>query len=255
MGPTHERTFDLQDLIPLLGAEMAPHDEEHTYQIDRFGDDLIRYLIDEKGVWLTFIEDLSSQIKELTGYASTEIEKQRLLKSGRRVWGLRGEKPLLPLPFTLPQLQEFNQRSGGLCTEQVIYPTPVETLKAVSRLKAQSLGAAELARALLWPPSLPMNIMSILRNDAADSPADKAEVATEVRTREKAPARYARLLLEILDKLGVDATKVTRERGGAKPNKIKAEVRTMALSPRYKAQGFTATTFRAAWERLPKVDC
>lgn len=166
MGPNHERTFGLPELIQLLGAGMAPHDEEHTYQIDRFGVDLIRYLIDTKGVWLTFMEDLSSrQIKGLTGYTSTEIEKQWLLKSGLRVWGLRGGKPLLPFPFTLPQLQEFNHRSGGFCTNQVIYPTEEKTQEAIVELATRSAGAAYLANALA--PRLSLEIMSILRNDAA----------------------------------------------------------------------------------------
>ena len=71
--------------------------------------------------------------------------------------------------------------------------------------------------------------------------------------REKAAARYDRLLREILVKLEFDPATIPRERGGAHPSETKRLAQSMATSSEYAGQGFTDRTFRGAWERLPKV--
>jgi len=70
--------------------------------------------------------------------------------------------------------------------------------------------------------------------------------------REKAPARYDRLLQEILVKLGLDPATIPRGRGGAHSNETKRLAKIMAMSDEYAGQGFTDKTFKGAWERLPK---
>ncbi len=192
MGSNQERTFSVQDLIQLLGASMASQDEDHDYEVDVFGEGLIRYLIREDGVWVSFAEGLSS----LTGYPSIELEKQWMLKSGQRVWGLRGGKPLLPIPFTLPQLREFNKRAEGVCTNQIIYLGWSETLEAITRLAATpSPGAADLARAVLFPPCLSQEIMSILRNDPAALPSQHLQPDSQEEPNEPTESLEALTIL------------------------------------------------------------
>lgn len=174
------KTFDVEALISLLGAAMAPHDEEHTYEYDPFADEpsgepLVRYLIGSKGVYMSFMNDLSRrEIEGLTGYASTEIEKLGTLKSGRRVWGLRSGKPLLPMPFTLLQLQKFNRRAGGACTTRIVCGD--DTQAAISDLATHSSDAALLARELLKPSlaasSEPLNAEPTASQGAERTPID-----------------------------------------------------------------------------------
>lgn len=93
--------------------------------------------------------------------------------------------------------------------------------------------------------------------EAPAAPASTSIAASSAKPtsapREKAGPRHDRSLREILGKLDIDASKIPFHKGGAIPSEPKKRAREMALSPEYAAQGVTARTFRAAWERLPKV--
>lgn len=72
--------------------------------------------------------------------------------------------------------------------------------------------------------------------------------------REKAAAKWDRLLREILAELGIDPSKIKMHKGGAQKCEEKQRALGVALEPKYAAQGMTRRSFRGAWERLPKAD-
>ena len=152
------------------------------------------------------------------------------------------DRPALRFPFTATEFRAFCKSHPMFEWDFIESPffNDDDSLDgpAIAKLAQRSQPAAELVRLLLTgAESLDMQ-------------------PTEARAKaEKATAKQDRLLREILVGLGISLDAIPRDKGGkVRPDTPKSKARVVALAPEYAAQGFTARTFRAAWERLPKID-
>lgn len=149
-----EKTYDMDTLLVLFkNASLAPQLHKHKWQVAyensaNPGDDLFAYLLGDDGVWLSFSDRLADfEVQALTGYAISELEKRELTSSGVRVWGLRGDKPLLPIPFTLVQVLAFDEHTCSTLSERHQYVDDTEL--HIQELHECSPDAAEVVRALV----------------------------------------------------------------------------------------------------------
>lgn len=146
-----QKTYNVEALLAILSDHaIAAHEEAYTWHVDSDpgAEPLVRYLIDENGVWLSFLDGLTErEVKGLTGYETSQLKKLGLTQSGERVWGLKDGSALLPLPFTLAQLQQFEENSGGMCAERIWCGEETDAL--IESLAERNPDAAEIARALV----------------------------------------------------------------------------------------------------------
>lgn len=180
------------------------------------------------GIWIKFPESI------FTG-TQYEMAEKFLHPTGDL------DSPALPIPCTAEDFILF-------CKSDLVLESDIEghylnddgSLDdgAFSALSIRSRPAAELLRSLLMH-EVGIQLPKIF--------------TTRPITRETAPARYDRLLLEILIGLKIDPAKIERHSGGAKGSAPKLKARVIALTSEYAKHGFTERTFQGAWERLPKL--
>lgn len=147
------KTYQREDLRALLGMSMQSGES--------FGDGgAVRYVFRPDGLWLALDEDavrlaLPQELEACIGLSDPEP------KHGEPgVYGLPGQRPLLPFPFTVQQLLDFDETASGVVYERCERGTFTE--EWVAEL-AQATGqkdeararhnAAELARYVMeWEP-------------------------------------------------------------------------------------------------------
>lgn len=148
-----QKYYGVDVLLALFGAyAIAPQTEPYRWRVNflDFGDaddDLFAYLIDDKGAWLSFQDGLSESELRMTGYSSWELKKREVTSSGVCIWGLQNGAPLLPIPFTLAQLLEFEERAGRTLTARHQCGDEIEL--HIQELMKRNPNAAEIVRALV----------------------------------------------------------------------------------------------------------
>jgi hypothetical protein len=162
------------------------------------------------------------------------------------------DSPALPIPCTAAQFIAFCKSELVLESDiEGVYSNDDGTLDEAqfALLSQVSPPAAELVRRLLAGEDGPAEVPP---QEHSSSSANMLPTM-QIKGARYADARNDQLLLEILEELGLDPATIPRHRGGAPKITAKSRARQLALTPAYASQGLTVSTFKKAWERLPKV--
>jgi len=175
-----EKQFDLDALWHLVGLKPGPA------PIDAVLDDSIKveerivtYIVVGEGIWL-LAEPLDAcqedEFEAMTGFHQSNLRKLQKHGLAEYVYGMRDGSPLMPIPFTVRQLLDFNDRTM-LVSERIARGE--DTLAWIEEdLRSKNSDAAELARAILGieetqqPAALDSTMLAY--PDAPKAPPDDA---------------------------------------------------------------------------------
>lgn len=242
------KTYQRGDLRALLGMNIQSGKS--------FGNgDFVRYVFRRDGLWLQMKSKAkrlatADELEALIGLSDPEPKQG---KSG--LYGLPGQRPLLPFPFTVRQLMEFDETAGGVVYERCERGT--FTGEWVAEL-AQATGqkdeahakrnAAELARYVMGWEDVPED------GETAQQPNQPAEVLdpllqppvdTEIpRAVSRTQAQDATVIAAIRN-LGHDPKALPAWQYGS-PGVKAAVKKAIEGNPLFVG----TTVFEKAWERL-----
>ncbi|MDH0776466.1 hypothetical protein N5C96_23945 [Delftia tsuruhatensis] len=147
------KTYQREDLRALLGMSMQSGES--------LGDGgAVRYVFRRDGLWLALDEEAERLALPQELVASIGLSDPAPKQGEPGVYGLPGQRPLLPFPFTARQLLEFDETAGGVvyerCERGAFTEEWVAELAQATGQKDEAKArhnAAELARYVMeWEP-------------------------------------------------------------------------------------------------------
>ncbi|MCG8987715.1 hypothetical protein MI467_12805 [Delftia acidovorans] len=147
------KTYQREDLRALLGVSVQSGES--------LGDgDAVRYVFRRDGLWLALDEEMERLALPQELVASIGLSDPEPKQDEPGVYGLPGQRPLLPFPFTARQLLEFDETAGGVvherCERGAFTQEWVNELAQATGQKDEAKArhnAAELARYVMaWEP-------------------------------------------------------------------------------------------------------
>lgn len=136
------KTYELADLLAVIDTDVQGNIRAIPFSYGAF-------LLHHGGIWLWLDETkrlTNDEKKEVfTALGLSDVTTATTSIDEKTVWSIGHNKPLMPMPFTLPQLDEFDKVSRGTITES-IKPVDDEDFSAA----LIGVNANEIARFLLF---------------------------------------------------------------------------------------------------------